>query len=212
MATTTKVSPKIRDRVPDGFFLDDKTWDLRLLQDCNVLQEALRAGEVSYPLRPAVKTIRTLPLPRRQSSNHGKSMRILLVEDNPGDVRLIQEALHDSKLRSELVVTENGVQALAYLHRKDGFTSARRPDLILLDLNLPLKDGREVLAEIKQDPDLRRIPVAVLTSSNAEHDIANTYDLHANCYIRKRMDMEQFATVVGLLHAFWFHVVQLPLH
>jgi CheY-like chemotaxis protein len=137
-------------------------------------------------------------------------VEVLLVEDNPGDVRLMTEALRDGKLLINVNVVKDGVEALAFLHREGGYSAAVRPDLILLDLDLPRKDGREVLAEIKEYPDLRRIPVLVLTTSEAEQDILKTYDLHANCYINKPVDLEQFMNVVRLIEDFWFTVVKLP--
>ena len=135
---------------------------------------------------------------------------ILLVEDNPGDVRLTKEALNDAKVLNRLTVAVDGVEALAALRRQGRFANAPRPDIILLDLNLPRKDGRAVLAEIKKDPDLRRIPVIVLTTSKAEEDVFHTYDLHANCYIAKPLDLEQFITVVKSIEDFWFTVATLP--
>ncbi len=119
-----------------------------------------------------------------------KPIEILLVEDNPGDVRLTQEALTDGKVRNNMQVVEDGVEAVAFLRREGKYANASRPDLILLDLNLPKKDGREVLAEIKADEDLRRIPVVVLTTSKAEEDIFKAYDQHANCYITKPVDLD----------------------
>ncbi len=139
-----------------------------------------------------------------------RQVEILLVEDNPGDVRLTQEALKEGKLSNNLNVVEDGVEAMAFLHKEGKYSYAPRPDLILLDLNLPKKDGREVLAEIKEDPELRRIPVVVLTTSRAEQDIFKTYDLHANCYITKPVDLEQFIVVVQTLQNFWFTLVKLP--
>lgn len=135
---------------------------------------------------------------------------ILLVEDNPGDVRLTQEALKEAKLGNELHVVEDGVEAMAFLRRQGAYRHAVRPDLILLDLNLPLKNGREVLAEIKDDPKLRRIPVVVLTTSQSEADIVKAYDLHANCYITKPVDLNQFLTVVRAIEDFWMTIVKLP--
>ena len=135
---------------------------------------------------------------------------ILLVEDNPGDVRLTKEALSDAKVLNTLTVAIDGLEALAALLREGRFANAPRPDIILLDLNLPRKDGRAVLAEIKADPELRRIPVVVLTTSKAEEDVLRTYDLHANCYITKPLDLEQFITVVKSIEDFWFTVVKLP--
>jgi len=132
------------------------------------------------------------------------------VEDNPGDVRLTQEALTDGKVRNNMQVVEDGVEAVAFLRREGKYANASRPDLILLDLNLPKKDGREVLAEIKADEDLRRIPVVVLTTSKAEEDIFKAYDQHANCYITKPVDLDQFIAVVRSIENFWFTIVKLP--
>jgi two-component system, chemotaxis family, response regulator Rcp1 len=138
------------------------------------------------------------------------SAKILLVEDNPGDVRLTREALKEGKILNELSVVEDGVEALAFLRREGRYAEAARPDLILLDLNLPKKDGREVLQEIKGDGALKKIPVVVLTTSAAERDILKAYDLHANCYITKPVDLEQFMRVVQLIEDFWLTIVKLP--
>jgi CheY-like chemotaxis protein len=135
---------------------------------------------------------------------------ILLVEDNPGDVRLTREALSDANVAHRLTVARDGLEALAAVRREGRFANAPRPDIIFLDLNLPRKDGRAVLAEIKKDPDLRRIPVVVLTTSKAEEDVLRSYDLHANCYIPKPLDLEQFITVVKSIEDFWFTVAKLP--
>jgi two-component system, chemotaxis family, response regulator Rcp1 len=135
---------------------------------------------------------------------------ILLVEDSPGDVRLTRELLKESKVRSTLEAVDNGVEAMAFLRREGKYRDARRPDLILLDLNLPRKDGREVLAEVKGDPDLKRIPVVVLTSSKADADVLKTYNLHANCYVTKPVGLEQFATVVKSIEDFWLAIVKFP--
>ncbi len=140
----------------------------------------------------------------------GKPVEILLVEDNPGDVRLTQEALNDGKVRNNMHVVEDGVEAVAFLRREGKYADAPRPDLILLDLNLPKKDGREVLAEIKTDEDLKRIPVVVLTTSKAEQDIFRAYDRHANCYITKPVDLDQFIKIVKGIEEFWFTIVKLP--
>ncbi len=140
----------------------------------------------------------------------GRPIQILLVEDNPGDVRLTIEALKEGKVSNTLSVARDGVEALSFLRREGPHGKAARPDLILLDLNLPKKDGREVLAEIKDDSSLRRIPVVVLTTSKAEEDILRTYDLHANCYITKPVDLEQFISVVRSIDDFWLSVVRLP--
>ena len=135
---------------------------------------------------------------------------ILLVEDNAADVRLTEEVFSDSKVRNRLVVASNGEEALACLRRQGKFKTSVRPGLILLDLNLPIKDGREVLAEIKADANLKRIPVVILTTSKAEEDILKTYNLHANCYITKPVDLEQFVTVVRYIEDFWLAIVKLP--
>ena len=140
----------------------------------------------------------------------GKEIEILLVEDSPGDVRLTIEALKDAKVRNRLSVVRDGVEAMEFLQKKEPFKDAVRPDLILLDLNLPRKDGREVLAEIKGNLELRQIPVVVLTTSRAEEDVLRAYDLHANCYITKPVDFEQFMSVVKSIENFWFTVVKLP--
>ena len=140
----------------------------------------------------------------------GKPIEILLVEDNAGDVRLTQEALDDGKVHNNMRVVKDGVEALAYLRREGKYANVPRPDLILLDLNLPKKDGREVLAEIKGDKVLKRIPVVVLTTSRAERDVLKAYDLHANCYITKPVDLDQFITVVRSIEDFWFTIVKLP--
>ncbi|MBU6428497.1 MAG: response regulator [Cyanobacteria bacterium REEB65] len=135
---------------------------------------------------------------------------ILLVEDSPADYRLTVEALKEAKIRNNLHWVKDGVEAMAYLRREGTYGAATRPDLVLLDLNLPRKDGREVLAEMKQDPGLRRIPVVILTISTAEEDILRTYDLHANCYVTKPVDMDQFVKIVRSIEDFWFTVVKLP--
>jgi len=139
-----------------------------------------------------------------------RSIEILLVEDNPGDVRLTEEALKEGKVINRLSVVPDGVEAIEYLRKRGDYASAATPDLVLLDLNLPKKDGREVLAEVKQDPDLRKIPVVVLTTSRDEQDILKSYDLHANCYITKPVDFEQFIRVVRAIEDFWLSVVKLP--
>ena len=139
-----------------------------------------------------------------------EAVEILLVEDSPGDVRLTQEALKDSKLYNNLNVVPDGVDAIAFLRRQGNYTNAPRPDLILLDLNLPRMDGRQVLQEIKNDENLKRIPVVVLTTSSNETDIFITYNLHANCYISKPVDFTQFINVVKSIESFWFSIVKLP--
>jgi len=142
--------------------------------------------------------------------NNSEPIQILLVEDNPGDARLAVEALKESKVRNELYHVEDGVEAVDFLHRRKEYADVPPPDLVLLDLNLPRKDGREVLEEIKDDPELRLVPVVVLTTSAAERDLLKTYDLHANAYVIKPMDLDQFIEVVRVIENFWFMVVKLP--
>lgn len=137
-------------------------------------------------------------------------MDILLVEDNPGDVRLTVEVLKEGKVRNRLAVVSDGVEALDYLNRGGKYATAFRPDIILLDLNLPKKDGRAVLAELKGDSDLRRIPVVILTTSSAEADVMKSYNLQANCYISKPVDLMQFTHVVRQIQNFWLTIVKLP--
>jgi two-component system, chemotaxis family, response regulator Rcp1 len=139
-----------------------------------------------------------------------KEIEVLLVEDNPGDVRLTIEALKDGKVHNHLNVAWDGEEALAFLRRQGPYAQAPRPDLILLDLNLPKKDGREVLLEIKQEEDMKRIPVIVLTTSTAEKDIFKAYGLHANCYINKPVDFDEFINTVRSIEEFWFSIVKLP--
>ena len=139
-----------------------------------------------------------------------RAIEVLLVEDNPGDVRLTKEALKEGRLLNNVNVVGDGIEALSFLRRQDKYEQVVQPDLILLDLNLPKKDGREVLAEIKADPNLRRIPVVILTTSSAEEDILKTYDLHANCYVTKPVDLDRFMGVVKSIEDFWVSVVKLP--
>ncbi len=143
-------------------------------------------------------------------SSPGRPIEILLVEDNPGDVRLTQEALKEGKVTNNLHVAMDGEQALQFLRREGQYADAPRPDMILLDLNLPKKDGREVLQEIKEDPNLHKIPVVVLTTSKAEEDICRSYALNCNCYIQKPVDLDQFLDAVKSLQEFWMTVVTLP--
>jgi len=140
----------------------------------------------------------------------GKPIEILLVEDNPGDVDLARAAMEDSKVRNILHTVGDGVEAMLFLRRKGKYTEVPRPDLVLLDLNLPKKNGREVLAEIKSDEDLKRIPVVILTISKDEEDILKTYNLHANCFITKPIDLNQFVKVVKAIEDFWLTIVKLP--
>jgi len=142
--------------------------------------------------------------------NEVRPVDILLVEDNPGDVRLTKEALKDAKVLNEIYIARDGVEAMAFLRRQGKFSTMPLPDLILLDLNLPRKDGREVLAEIKEDSILKHIPVVVLTTSKADEDIIKTYNLHANAYITKPVDLNRFAEIIHVLNEFWFTIVKLP--
>lgn len=136
---------------------------------------------------------------------------ILVVEDNPGDARLIKEVLNDSKIFNNIYFVKNGVEAMDCLHSKGKFKESPKPDLIILDLNLPKKDGREVLAEIKADEALKRIPVVIMTISQAEEDILRSYNLHANCYITKPIDLSKFIKVIKSIEDFWFSIVKLPI-
>jgi len=144
------------------------------------------------------------------NGNHVNLIEVLLVEDSPADVRLTREALKEEKMRVNLQVVGDGVEAMQFLRREGKFAAAVQPDLILLDLNLPKKDGREVLKEIKSDESLKKIPVVILTMSKAEEDVLKTYDLHANCYITKPLDLEQFSKVVKSIQEFWLTIVKLP--
>ncbi|MFW6309589.1 MAG: response regulator [Prolixibacteraceae bacterium] len=139
-----------------------------------------------------------------------KPVDILLVEDSPGDADLAKEALEESKLKNNLYIAMDGEEAMDFLYKRGKFQDVPRPDLIILDLNLPKKDGREVLKEIKENPKLRRIPVVILTTSKAEEDVLKTYDLHANCYITKPLDLDKFMEVVHSIENFWLSIVVLP--
>lgn len=139
-----------------------------------------------------------------------RPINILLVEDSPGDVRLTQEILADTRMANDIHVVNDGEAAMAFLRHQGEHAEAPRPDLVLLDLNLPRKDGREVLQEMKNDETLRRIPVIVLTTSAAERDVLRSYDLHVNCYITKPIDLDEFITVVRSIEGFWLSVVRLP--
>ncbi len=145
-----------------------------------------------------------------QTQDESPPVEILLVEDNPGDYRLTKEALHEGKVYNNLHWAKDGVEAIEFLKQRGQYAKAPRPDIILLDLNLPKKDGRQVLSEIKQDQRLRAIPVVILTTSQAEEDVLRSYDLHANCYVTKPVDLEQFITVVKSIQGFWFQIVKLP--
>jgi CheY-like chemotaxis protein len=144
------------------------------------------------------------------ASKSVRLIEILLVEDNPGDVRLTKEALRDAKVRNTMETVPDGVEAMAFLHKEGRYQHSTRPDLILLDLNLPKKSGLEVLKEVKADEDLRRIPVVVLTTSQAEQDIVRSYDSHANAYIAKPVELSQFIAVVKAIEDFWLEIVRLP--
>jgi len=144
-------------------------------------------------------------------SHKDEIMQILLVEDNPGDIRLTQEALKEGTIKNVLNVVKDGVEALDYLKKKGKFMNNPTPDIILLDLNLPRKDGREVLAEIKSDEYLKLIPVIILTTSDADQDIIRSYKLHANCFITKPVDLDQFIFIIRQIETFWFTVVKLPI-
>ncbi len=140
----------------------------------------------------------------------GRPVRILLVEDNPGDVRLTREALREAKVRNEMSVAMDGEEAIAFLRREGKFEGALRPDVVMLDLNLPKKSGLEVLKEVKSDKELMRIPIVVVTSSEAELDIVKSYNLHANCFVTKPVDLSKFLEVVKAVENFWLTIVQLP--
>ena len=144
------------------------------------------------------------------AQRRSRPVEVLLVEDNPGDVRLTREALRDGKVSNNLSLAQDGVEALRFLRREGPYADAPRPDVVLLDLNLPKKDGRQVLQEMKQDPALRTIPVVILTTSQAEEDILRSYDLHANCYVTKPVDLDKFIVVVQSIDRFWLTVVTLP--
>jgi chemotaxis family two-component system response regulator Rcp1 len=144
------------------------------------------------------------------AETHTRPIEILLVEDSAADVRLTKEALKEAKVRNVLNVVDDGVKAMEYLQQKGNYADATRPDLILLDLNLPRKGGREVLEEIKIDPNLKRIPVVILTVSRAEEDVLHSYNLHANCYITKPVDFPKFMDVIKSIEDFWLTIVKLP--
>ncbi len=143
---------------------------------------------------------------------NSRSIEVLLIEDSPGDVRLTKEALKEGRILNNLHVVNDGVEAMSFLKQEGDYQRSPTPDLILLDLNMPKKDGREVLSEIKSDPKLKSIPVVVLTTSSAEEDILKSYDLHANCYITKPVDLDQFIGVVKSINEFWLNIVKLPLN
>jgi chemotaxis family two-component system response regulator Rcp1 len=140
----------------------------------------------------------------------GRPVELLLVEDNPGDIRLTLEGLKSAKVSNNMNVVRDGMEAMAYLRKEGEYADAKRPDIVLLDLNLPRKSGYEVLEELKNDDDLRRIPVVVLTSSKAEEDVLRSYNLHANSYVTKPVGLQEFAKVVGAIEGFWLTIVVLP--
>jgi len=142
--------------------------------------------------------------------DEARPIDILLVEDEEGDIRLTKEAFKESKLRNNLYVVKDGEEAIKFLKKEDNYKDSPRPDIMLLDLNLPKKDGREVLKDVKSDDALKSIPVVVLTTSKAEEDIVKSYNLHANCYIQKPVDMEKFINVVKYVEGFWVEIVKLP--
>jgi chemotaxis family two-component system response regulator Rcp1 len=144
------------------------------------------------------------------NAHRGEPIEVLLVEDSPDDADLTMDALRNGRVRNRITHVEDGIQAMAFLRREGKYADAPRPDLILLDLNLPRKSGREVLAEVKQDPDLRRIPVVIMTSSDDEKDILAAYNLYVNCYVTKPVDLDQFIGVVKSIEQFWFTIVKLP--
>ena len=146
---------------------------------------------------------------RAETATHGEKS-ILLVEDNPADVRITLEAFKEGKIEAQIFIVKDGVEALNFLERKEKFSNEPLPDIILLDLNLPRKDGREVLEEIKKDPGLKSIPAIILTSSKAEEDIQKSYQLHCNCYLTKPVGLNEFETLINLLNDFWLKVVELP--
>lgn len=139
-----------------------------------------------------------------------RPVNILLIEDNPGDVRLAQEAFKEGKIKVDLNVVMDGLEAIKFLRKEQSYQNTKTPDLILLDLNLPKKDGREVLSEIKSDPTLRRIPVVILTTSSAEQDILNSYNLHVNCYVNKPVDFDKFFDIIQKIEEFWLRTAILP--
>ena len=144
------------------------------------------------------------------TDKESRQIEILLVEDNPGDARLTQEAMRAAKMTNVLHIVEDGEQAMEFLRRRSRFKDAPRPDLILLDFNMPKKDGRMVLAEIKTDPDLKRIPVVILTTSRSEEDVLQAYDMHAHAFVTKPVNLDQFMRIVALIDEFWLNVVTLP--
>jgi len=161
-------------------------------------------GIIREPLRPQPR------VSPASNPSSGEPIEILLVEDSPDDANLTIDALRDGRVRNHITHLEDGEDAMAFLRRQNKYADAPRPDLILLDLNLPRKSGREVLAEVKSDPDLRRIPIVIMTSSDDEKDILAAYNLYVNCYVTKPVDLNQFIGVVKSIEHFWFSIVKLP--
>jgi len=164
---------------------------------------------------PESPSVRNASVPQPLSypmlnANRGEAIEILLVEDDHGDAKRTTDALKSGRLRNRITHVEDGVEAMAYLRREGEYANAPRPDLILLDLHMPRMNGREVLAEIKEDPELRRIPVVMMTASSQEKDIVAAYDLHVNCYVTKPVDLDQFIGAVKSIEHFWFSIVKLP--
>jgi chemotaxis family two-component system response regulator Rcp1 len=157
--------------------------------------------------RTARPQTRTSPM---SNATRGEPIEVLLVEDDENDANLTMDALRDGRVRNRISHVENGVEAMAFLRREGKYANAPRPDLILLDLNMPRKNGREVLEEVKNDPDLRSIPVVVMTGSDDEKDVMGAYERHVNCYVVKPVDLDQFMTVVKSIESFWFTIVKLP--
>lgn len=167
-------------------------------------------NEWTKPPRTGVPVIYPGSDAGRFAYSQQRPVEVLLVEDNPGDVRLTQEAFKESRLSVRISVACDGVEAMDFLHRRGEFVDAPKPDLILLDLNLPRKNGREVLSEIKADPELKRVPVIIMTTSKAEQDVHRAYNLNANCYIAKPVELDEFLNVVRSIEDFWLSVVTLP--
>jgi two-component system, chemotaxis family, response regulator Rcp1 len=181
---------------------------------CNLVDrwpvELQLADENATETKRLAATVERIPVSCQATAHGRKPVRILLVEDNPGDVRLAVEVLRECDVPSEVSVVSDGVEALAFLHQENPYSCVDRPDVILLDLNLPRKDGREVLAELKSDSRLKRIPVVVLTTSDSETDVNTAYDLNANCYITKPAELQQFVNAIESIQNFWSALVRLP--
>lgn len=208
---TVTVARNTSDRAPvqDPIEHEPQPLDPKIDFSWMLLQQLLDDGvnRVDAAQRVLNRPI-TMTLPERRDRAR-RPAKILLVEDNPGDVRLIEEAFKDVGVKHTLTVLGDGIEALAFLRREEKFQSAERPDIVLLDLNLPGKDGREVLAEMKSDPALRCLPVVVLTSSKAPRDVATAYSLHANCYVRKPLGFDEFVATVRSIQQFWLSSAEL---